>query len=407
MLVRFNLLSIAQKFFILALLFTPIAYDLFSMRLNDFFILVSTFVLFYYKKKVSKDILLALIVIFSILTASVVAGMLVKEQVNPAGIVFYYKYALIFFVIYLCKELLPQPDFLNKVTSCYFFVFFVLCIWVYAYLILVFNGFIVGNFRPSFPLARDYTESDAHLYSSTLAIMFSAYILFIAKYLGHGLIRTFLVSVIAVVAMFLTGSRGGVLISALALLLVFFLSVLRFSITLTISRNRFVFIVMLAIIVIVCLQFFNVFATIDFSKIELLIERALNFDLKGDESSNLRLDFLKMAYADMSDSFYLFGVGPLSSAKVFFDGILSLIISHGGLSLLIFIFFLVIFLMFKFMSSGLITSVSKWKLLFLVFMYAMSNFITEYIFVTRNMLLAITGIAICFFIAQQNSQNKV
>lgn len=407
MIARFSFLSAAQKMFIFAVMLTPIAYDVGSLRLNDFCVLIAVVFLLLTNSGVSRDIFLSILVCFLILICSIVIGALVTSEMNVAGLVFFYKYLAIFLVIFLCKDLLSDEIFLQKMVSVYFIVFLLLSVWVYVYVAFVLNGIIEGNFRPSFPLSKDYIESDAHLYSSTLAMMYSAYLLFIRQYLNHGVLTSLAVSALALGAMVLTGSRGGLLMSAMALLLLCMLVAFKVSLTQKLSRGALFFLLLVISFILFVLPFASIFLEIDISKVENLIERAMNFDFSGDESSNLRVEFLRLALADMVQGFYVFGVGPLSSAKVFFDGALSLLLSHGGLSLIMFTFVLVMYLILRIKSNTEFSGQSKLMLVFLVCLYLMSNLITEYIFVMRNMILAITGIAICMFIARRTSRQAV
>lgn len=399
--------NISKMMFFLAIAFTPIAYDVASIRVNDLFLMFSAFFFFAKKQVFDKSFLLSICFCFSILILSIFIGQIEKGDMTLSGFVFFYKYAAVFLVAGLCKEFFSDDLFLDKVVRSYFFVMIVLAIWVYCYIFLVTSGKVSGNFRPSFPFSRDYSESDAHLYSSTLAIMYSVYLFFMRNVLNHGNLYFIFVSIITVGAMVLTGSRGGLLIAGMAII---FFSMISFFRVVIYKKLSF-FTLFSAILIIVCgfsiFYFFKEKIDVDFSKLLVLFERAFNFDFVKDESSNLRIEFLQLAINDMMHGFYLFGVGPFASEKVFFDGIISILISHGGLLLLILSFLLLLWVVVRVAKNTDIPSSSKAMLLFLIFIYLFSNIITEYIFVMRNMILAVVGISACFFISSRGSRRNI
>lgn len=404
---KISLNQCSKTMLLFAVIFTPIAYDIASIRINDLLLIFSAVFFFYQKKVLDKNFFLSIAVCFVILIISIFIGQFVKGDITLSGFVFFYKYAAVFLVVGLCKELFSDSVFLDKVIRSYFFVMIILSVWVYCYIILVTSGKISGNFRPSFPLSRDYGESDAHLYSSTLAIMYSVYLFFIRKALRHGNLIFIVVSVILFGAMLLTGSRGGLLISSMSILFFLLLFILRLVIHKKLSFSVLISFLLMMIFSFSLVYFFKDKVDFDLAKVIVLFDRALNFDLAQDESSNLRIEFLLLAVNDMVDGFYFFGVGPFASEKVFFDGVIAILISHGGLSLLVFSFLLVLWFIARVAISSDISTSSKVMIFFLVFIYAFSNLITEYIFVMRNMILAIVGISASVFISSRGRSRDI
>lgn len=388
----------------MAILLTPIAFDIGSLRANDILVMFASLLFFVSKKSINRKILVLILICFAILLFSIFAGFVLKVGITLNRVVFFYKYFSIFLVILLCMDLFRNEIYLSKAIKVYFFVMLILSAWTFIYIILVIKGVIIGDIRPSFPFSRDYLASDAHLYSSTLAMMFSTYLLFIRKRLGHSIKFAMAITVFVLIAIILTGSRGGLLMSFMSLMIItfsFFLKTLvRGSLNYKALYLTFFVLLFLTLIPVI----YSTFVDIDFSVFSKVANRATNFNLFEDESSNFRIIFLRQAISDMEKAFYIFGIGPLSSSKDFFDGIISILMSHGGLILLYFFFSLVGYVFFVVLKSRSLTSFDKLNLCFLIFLYFFSNVITEYIFVMRNMLLAIVGISIGYYISKGNKK---
>lgn len=276
----------------------------------------------------------------------------------------------------------------------------ILSIWTYIYLVLIIKGAISGDIRPSFPFSRDYFISDAHLYSSTLAMMFSAYLLFLRKFLNHSLVRTLIITVIVFISIILTGSRGGLLMTLMTISLILFSYFLRILIRQSLSFKMLYLFGFITSILVIASVVYGSSREIDFSVLSSIVNRATNFDLANDESSNFRVIFFKAALSDLEKGFFILGIGPLSSSKDFFDGIISILISHGGLLLLYFFFVLILYVFYVIFKNNSLSRASKINLCFLVFLYVFSNVITEYVFVMRNMILAIVGIYLSFYLSK-------
>ncbi|MGY4686676.1 hypothetical protein [Petrotoga sp. DB-2] len=115
----------------------------------------------------------------------------------------------------------------------------------------------------------------------------------------------------------------------------------------------------------------------------LLITRTLSFSV--DESVLGRVTKFQTAVQEASNSIYLFGVGLFSKQGIWYDGIHSQIIATGGLiSLLIF------FLLFLYYWRKNVNSFRRKKIYYLfsvlLFLYFISNLITEFALVSRSLI---------------------
>ena len=101
----------------------------------------------------------------------------------------------------------------------------------------------------------------------------------------------------------------------------------------------------------------------------------------------------------MEFSGWLFGNG-LNADMLWYDGIFSMLLAHGGLIFILFIFIFYYFLIKKKTLSNLNENFLKFKYLF--FLYLLSNVITEYVFVSRNSFPVLIMLSILYL----NSSDK-
>ena len=135
------------------------------------------------------------------------------------GLVFYYKYLLIFLIPWIFIDVVNSKKRIIMIVSILYYIFFTLIVWVYIYYILRLEGIIQGNPRVSYPFSN-YHMSDAHVYSSYLSFTFIAYQEYIKKMLVHTSIHSYIVSILAVGAILLTGSKTGLLIISIYFIII-------------------------------------------------------------------------------------------------------------------------------------------------------------------------------------------
>ena len=168
------------------------------------------------------------ITFFGILLVSTLISFINNNNNNYTGLAFYYKYSLIFLIPWIVIDVVNNKNRLIRIVSILYYIYLFLIIWAYIYYILRTEGFINGNPRVSYPFSN-YHMSDAHVYSSYLSFTFIAYHEYIKKTLGHKSIHSYIVFILAVGALFLTGSKTGLLIISIYLIVICMRSIKNFS----------------------------------------------------------------------------------------------------------------------------------------------------------------------------------
>lgn len=183
----------------------------------------------------------------------------------------------------------------------------------------------------------------------------------------------------------LTGSRTGLLLVGLSILLYSFYFIFKFfnsKKTLITEKKILIYFVLFLLLLFFLTTFFMPFVDTFLGGNQWLIQRALNFDLVNDQSSQGRISKLMVGIGDAEYSGLLLGAG-LNSSLVWYDGLFSILLAHGGL-LFVFFIFLFYYLIVKKASNGAIRQKDFLLFLLLVVLYLIANIITEYVFVSRN-----------------------
>ena len=398
---KYNLSDVSFFFLLLALMAVPVNYDLYSIRLTDLFIVFSFVILFFTRRNIRVYQFSAVfLLILMTLTASQLVGFFYADEVKVSGAIFYLKWLMIFISIYLLHEHLRngQSDIL-LLSRILLYVFVLLSAWVYVYVYLVSSGYIHGNIRVSFPFSRNHLQPDAHLYSSLLSILLFAYFFVLRKALEHSFIVSLVIAFFGVFALVLTGSRGGLVMLFIGVLVMsLYILTSKKILYKKISRRNIFFLLSMLMA-----GFYFGLTVIDFSDDYLkMINRAFNFDFSADQSSLGRVHKLQIAIDEVSNFASVFGVGPLSARLDWYDGIISILLSHGGLLLLSIIFFTTSYFLYSLMIMRV---AYYYKLVFLsmLVMYVVSNLITEFIFVTRNFFPVFVSFAVAISYAKHDS----
>lgn len=388
-----NEIKISHYLFMAAILLTPVNYDFLSLRLNDILIIFSFFILW---KHWRYKYLGALGVLILILTGSNLVGVIVVGDIDLSGLGFYLKWFLLFATCFLSAvHILEARNNIEVYVRSIFYVYIFLCLWVYAYLLLVSLGYIQGKWRVSFPFSSDYVNPDAHLYSSLLAILVFSYLATIKNYLNHQAVSGFFFGALGVIALFMTGSRTGVLMLFLGFSSVLF----RNLVTLRWWKVENVATSLAFGLILIAVLFFTTefFLNSDFAVLGL-VERAIYIELWADESSFSRVKKLETALAEVEYSYLLTGVGPLAAELRFYDGISAILLAHGGLILISFSMAMMLYFT-RYVYQAVGDRYSRFLVLTMAAMYLVSNLITEYIFITRNFLLVFVAFAIMIKVA--------
>jgi hypothetical protein len=206
----------------------------------------------------------------------------------------------------------------------------------------------------------------------------------------------------------LTGSRTGLLLVGLSILLYSFYFIFKFfnsKKTLITEKKILIYFVLFLLLLPFLTTFFMPFVDTFLSGNQWLIQRALNFDLVNDQSSQGRIYKLMVGISDAEYSGLLLGAG-LNSSLVWYDGLFSILLAHGGL-LFVFFIFLFYYLIVKKASSSAIRQKDFSLFLLLVVLYLIANIITEYVFVSRNAFPVLVMLSVLYLSISEPRLNTV
>lgn len=327
--------------------------------------------------------LFAFLLCVTAITLSIFLGGISQGAPNFERLIFLYKYALVFLVPILVTKVVKAESDIKRVMRCYLHVFLILSSWVYIYLILRSVGVIQGNFRPSFPFSDDYMVSDAHLYSAYLAISLVMILTYFRQRLKINNAKAVFILFLGLGALLLTGSRTG--------LAIIFVSTpfLAMGFLVSLSRARLasaaVSLVLVALVLSILLETGYLGEVVD--RYNDLLLRAANFDLIYDISSINRVDKLVLAISEVKHTFWILGPGILYCSLTWYDGILAVLLAHGGVALvggftLYFLYFLYFAVATAF-GPAVTRKVGFYLTMCLVLIFT-ANIISEYILVTRS-----------------------
>jgi len=335
--------------------------------------------------KVKVELLVVFFLIILVLIISSLLGVIKKGFLNFSRLGFIYKYFFIFFVPWFIVSVVKTYKQIKLVNRLLLINFIFLSSWAWIYVYIRDIGLIQGSSRPSFPFG-DFRQSDAHLYSSYLSFFLITYLLYFRKFFNHNLLFSLIIVFNSIFGLLMTGSRTGMLL-IFVFLIIYGMYMLNnffkliFSSQIILSKkiiNKFLKKTIILIIFIIFLDyFFYEFLEDNYSS----IIRALNFNLIVDMSSQDRVEKLMVSLNEVLYLGMIFGNG-LSSNYVWYDGILSILIAHGGF-ILIFFIFIFYYLIIKKSYPGFFS----WNYLLFIFLcllYLLANLITEYIMVSRN-----------------------
>jgi len=269
------------------------------------------------------------------------------------------------------------------------------------------QGIIIGGARVSYPFS-DHSAPDPHVYSSYLSFTFVAYYEYIRKVLNHGSVRSYVICVLSVLALFMTGSKTGILI----LFIYFMIIMLRF---LKYLRKKDIKVLIVLIIFGVFVgamlnmyrNYYGHLQTHEVSSnflIPALAMRTLNYDISN-PSINSRIKSFVGVINEIDNKYLLIGSGPTSAFSTWYDGALSIILAHGGLlgftSLLILGFIII-------KRKRLVLNNKSKELyksfIILLFIYLLENIISEHFLLTRNILPVATLLSVIYVNIKQSSR---
>ena len=373
----------------LSLITLPLNISLLGIvRLPDVFIIISVIALASSKLKFKTESVIIFSAFYIVLFFSDLLS-LWHDDIRYTGIVFYYKYSLIFIIPYILSHIIINRKRLLFLVKILYLVYLVLVIWVYIYYVLRVNGLIQGNPRVSYPLS-DYDMPDAHVYSSYLSFTFVAYFEYFRKVLNHGKIHSSLVLVFTVAALILTGSKTGLLI----LMIYSFVVVTRFRKYLNTTSIKFIIVISLVVSI---MSFIVPQKILENKNIETLYMRSVTVNLNDSSIAN-RYNYLISAVEEIGANFLLIGNGPTGAKQKWYDGGISIILAHSGL---LGLFFLLSYIYMLFINSKKYSYYRpNYRLhrvfTLLLFTYIFLSVITEHYLITRNILPVATVLSVIY-----------
>ena len=355
-----------------------------SLRLLDLGLLAFLVVTLPFARMRALDVLLFVLFFFAMLASSYVA--LIKgSDLRVDQAIFFYKYAIVFLIPAGIVSIGLTKEQTAKLMKACFVVYLAMVIWVYVY-VFWFAGEGASSKRVGFP-STEYDFSDAHLFSSYLAMNFLFYLaIWKGEYVRSPLIRVPLL-VAAVGALILTGSRTGIVtvgLGVIGILLLQLAKIIKKYDSLSLKPSN----IWSLLLVILCAFSLLIFFHVDprqHDTIVWLIERATNFALTTDQSALSRVEKLGVAYEDLLQGGVLLGSGPLGMSRRWYDnGIAAILASSGVVGFIAFSSLLgvLVFRMAKISRAENTVYLKRFYLLLVVYIF--SNIITEYFLVSRN-----------------------
>ena len=393
--------------FILVLILYPINHKFFLfVRPADvaIIILFFSFLIFY---KINIDYILLLLLSFLFIFLSTIFSYNHFSEINYGNFLFIYKILSIITIIACINHFseLKSSVFFHKLL---FSLFIFQIIWVFIYAILLKFG-LDGNIRVSYFLSNllDRRMSDAHLYGNLLSLSLVFYLMHWRQYFSINHFITIIIVSLTLIAIVMTGSKNPLLI--LILYFSFFLIkkyrmnhksnfLLKFSFVLCIAIYLFSNQIMELIIFII-----NYIESTPYQALTIRIYNSIASP-QGDDSIFGRIKNLYEAIDSTHYSFGILGRGVNGDFK-YFDGIHSLIISLGGFALLITVIIYIAFSYIKVISSYKNYSGLKNYLIFFS-LFLISNIITEFIFVNRWMIPAVSMLILSYLDCFRSSSEK-
>ncbi|GEM_PF-1410368 len=407
-LIKIKFYNIYFLLFCICAVVFPVNYEfLGSFRFLDIVFIILFIFFTLSNPKVNKSLLIVLILAIFFFTLSSLIGIFQNGFLELSRLGFIYKYLFIFTVPWLFVSIVKTKEQIRTINWILIINFIFLSSWTYIYLSLLASGAISGSFRPSFPLSNDYIESDAHLYSSYLGFFVVAYLFYLRRFFNHNLLITIVIAGNGIVGLLLTGSRTGLVLVGLSIFIYFIYFILKLTRTKVkaiISKKAFIY-SFLSIFFILLLAFIFMPSAIElFSDYERLTQRAFNFDLAADQSSQGRIYKLLVGIEDSEYSGLLLGLG-LHSSLIWYDGLFTILLAHGGI-----LFIISVVLFYSLIIKKAYTNSTNQKefllFCFLVFLYVIANLITEYIFVSRNAFPVLVLLSVLYVSILNNKRSS-
>jgi hypothetical protein len=362
-----------------------------GLRLNDALLIlaIAVYLATCFRDRLFFRFLSIIFLLYLWLLAALLISLLSGAEVKWERGIFIYKYTLIFVLPFLITKTLSSEVEITWLSKAVFYQYFFLVVWVFCYAYLLSLGVLQGVSRASFPGTDDYYISDAHLFSSHISIMLLGYVLFLRNKLNHGFIFSSVVVLLSLGALILTGSRNGLLALFFGLFFYVMASFLFRLDRLAISKKGAGSLLVALILIIFIAIFSSGYWVEAFNDLfGELLARATNFHLYSDVSSQNRFLKLSVAVNELQGLSKILGVGPFSATLDWYDGLVSIILSHFGFLGVFSLFIAFIFAVFKILTLASLRTAEGCAALAIFLSYVVVNLITEFSLITRSYLPA-------------------
>ncbi len=340
-------MTVLEGLLVLIIVSFPVNRVLFAnLRAVDLLILVFiVFALPSMRFRLSANFLLALCFL-GLYCISTLYGLLAKEVVTQANLLFFFKYLLVFLLIWVLSNIHLSPAAIRRISTVLFVIFLMLVLYSFYHVLRWTRGAVSNGPRVSFPFTSGTgsTSGDPHLFAVVLSTCLVGFLFYPhaesawRDILGIGLI---LVTVVAIV---LSGSRMG-LFSIPVTLAVFLAQKSASSLVRSPLRVRWRHVLILACFVALLVPALIRVLHLDNEVFTRLTSRVLGFDPQRDASLGSRIEKAVYAMQAVFDGPILIGVGMQSARFSWFDvGYASALYSTGLVGLVIALASMVVFL---------------------------------------------------------------
>ena len=370
----------------------PINYSWQSLRLLDIFSIVMFLIALPFVS-IKKENLVIVSLFFVIFFFSILIGTFSIVEFDSKRLIFIYKYLYPFLLVLVFYNLNLNRFQLKTLVKYMFFTHIFLVIWVYVYIYMVSVGQIHGSFRPSFPFSNDFLASDAHLYSSVLAIG-TLFFTMCFKHINNSKFLFLIFLILSLTAMMLTGSRTGILVYIIGMIMY-----------LVFIKKNFLFVIFAFSLLSLIIIYFDMPLIPD--ELTRVIDRITNTNILNDESFKGRIQKLGIGLHDSEKMYFVFGTGVLNSSLIWYDSLIGSLMSHVGL-----LGFIVFFLMLYKLKKNTVNLASKDNekaaiFTILLVCYVFANFITEYFLISRGVFPIVVYLSILHqYIKIEHSKNN-
>jgi hypothetical protein len=382
-------IGLLEALILMVIVFFPVNYSLFlKLRIADILIVVLIAIALPNLRTRATSVFFLILVFYLFYFLSMMYGIATIGILNQNNLFFFYKYILAFVLVWTLTSIrLPEAS-IDRIERLTYFMFGVLVLYALLYPVLRIVGIVRGNIRVTFPFTNVNPEmSDAPLYSVVLTTLLIGYLFTPRPKRRFTYLKNTTVTLFTILAIFISGSRTGLVSVPLTFLIFGMRWVFRtlFSGRLGIYRRVVIIsLIVLGVGVVVGLVLRGVSDT----NMIRLVQRVTSIDLTTDESIGGRVIKSTRAIDSVANGPVLIGIGMQSSSMTWIDNSYSNILVSAGFGGLI-VFLLIVFF---FLRDNKQQAAEKGMLpVYMALEYTFINYLisaitSEYFLVTRGVV---------------------